>query len=248
MPRAVRSRSSKVIRDPYTIIFPANDRRSVTAASLEDSLVVAPREEWVLFQNRDKFDLVVLYDTSSEMYDVTGPLSAFVRAVFDGASRKFLRHTPVLLVGGLQAWKHKFPDEAIRGAPGGMRTSTNSILENGISSTSGAILSSASIPDLSRNRSLPGSSHVNGALTEKQLPELSPLYVLTILMFQMVFTADDNQRMSGKTPEIDAISDGSRSLVRRQPISKPSSTLSHSHSQSESVRCISISVGITFTV
>lgn len=155
----------------------------MTAASLEDSLVVAPREEWVLFQNRDKFDLVVLYDASSETYDVTGPLSAFVRAVFVEAFRKYLRHTPVLLLGGLQAWRQMFSDEVVRGVPGGRRASPNSILENGISSTSGAILPSASIPDASRNRSIPGSSHVHGVLTEKRLLELSSLYVPIIPFF-----------------------------------------------------------------
>lgn len=247
MPRAVRPCTSKVIRDPYTDTFSANERRSVTAASLEDSLVVAPREEWVLFQNRDKFDLVILYDASSETYDVTGPLSAFVRAVFDGAYRKFLRHTPVLLVGGLQAWKEKFSDEVFHGVPGGTRVTPNSILENGISSTSGAIQSSVSIPDASRNRSLPGPSHVNGVLADKRLPESSPLYVLTIPIFRMMFTASNDQRLSGKTPEIDVISDGPASLVRRQLISRPPSTISHSHSQSESVRCIRISGGTTFT-
>lgn len=148
----------------------------MTAASLEDSLVVAPREEWVLFQNRDKFDLVVLYDTSSETYDATGPLSAFVQALFSGAYRKFLRHTPVLLQGGVQGWKQKFPDEVIRGIPGAMRASPNSILENGISSTSGVILSSAS--------GTLGTSHVNGVLTDKRLPESSPSYVLVIPTFQ----------------------------------------------------------------
>ncbi|KAF8448877.1 hypothetical protein L210DRAFT_3388244 [Boletus edulis BED1] len=196
-------------------------RPSVTAASLEDSLFVAPREELVLFQNRDKFDLVVLYDTSSETYDVTGPLSAFVRAVDDNVFRKFLRHVPVLLVGGLQAWKRMFSDEVVRGVPG-IRSSPNSILENGISSTSGAILPSASIPDTSSNRSVPGSLHVNGVLTEKRLLEWSPSYVLAI------------PTLAGKTQEIDGFSDGPASIVRRQVISKPPSIL-HSHSQSESV-------------
>lgn len=157
----------------------------MTAATLEDSLIVAPREEWVLFQNRDKFDLVVLYDASSETYDATGPLSAFVRAVFENAFRKFLRHTPVLLVGGLQAWEQMFSDEVVRGVSGGTRPSPNSILENGISSTSGAILPPASIPDASRNRTLPGSSYVNGVPTEKRLLEL---YVSIIPMFQIMFT------------------------------------------------------------
>ena len=226
----------------------ANDRHSVTAASLEDSLVVAPREEWVLFHNRDKFDLVVLYDTSSETYDVAGPLSAFVRALFDSAFRKFLRHTPVLLAGGLQAWKQMFSDEVVHGVPGGTRASPNSIFENGISSTSGAILPSTSISDAPRNRSLPSSSHLNGVLTEKRLPDFSPLYVLTIPILQTRFTIGGFQRLPGKTPGFDGTSDGPASIVRRQAISKPPSSISHSYSQSESVRCIGTFGGTTFTV
>lgn len=155
----------------------------MTAASLEDSLIVAPREEWVLFQNRDKFDLVALYDATSRTYDVTGPLSAFVSAVFSSAFRKFLRQTPVLLEGGFQAWKQMFPDDVAHGTPGATRASPNSIFESGITSTSGTILSSASILDPSRNRSLLGTSHPNGVLTEKRLPESSASYVLTIPMF-----------------------------------------------------------------
>ncbi|KIK91609.1 hypothetical protein PAXRUDRAFT_149151 [Paxillus rubicundulus Ve08.2h10] len=95
----------------------------MTAVSLEDSLLVAPREEWVLFQNRDKFDVVVLYDTCSEAYGGgTDPLSAFVRAVFEKAhGNKRLRNTPMLLVGGLEAWKKQFGDEVVRGVPGGTR-------------------------------------------------------------------------------------------------------------------------------
>lgn len=177
MPRAICPCTYKVIGYSRTGTLSANDRLSVTAATLEDSLFIAPREEWVLFQNRDKFDLVVLYDASSETYDVTGPLSAFVQAVFDNAFRKFLRHKPVLLLGGLEAWKQTFSDEVIRGVPGGTRSSPNSILENGISSTSGAILPSASISDASRTRSAPGSPHVNGVLMEKRLLDSSP-YVL----------------------------------------------------------------------
>ena len=127
MPRTVRPYTSKVIGDLYAGMLSANDKRSMMAAGLEDSLVVAPREEWVLFHNCDKFDLVVLYDTSSETYDVTGPLSTFVRAVFDGAPRTPPSHTPVLLVGGLQAWKQMFSDEVVHGVPGGTWASPNSI-------------------------------------------------------------------------------------------------------------------------
>ncbi|KAG9313137.1 hypothetical protein JVU11DRAFT_6587 [Chiua virens] len=189
-------------------------RPSVTAASLEDTLCVAPREERVLFENRDKFDLVVFYDTSSETYD-GGPLSGFVRAVFLEAFRKFLRHAPVLLVGGLHAWKEKFPDKVARGTPGGSRVPPHNTLENGISSTSSANSTCPPVFDTSRNWSPPGPPHVNGALTEQRLPEAFP-------------------SPPGKSSAIESIPDPAI-LIRRQATSKPSSSISHSHSQSESI-------------
>lgn len=90
---------------------------SVTAQTIEDSLVVAPRNESMLFANRDKFDLIAVYDESSETFgDANSPLAIFVRAVYERAFRKILKHPPMLLVGGLQAWKREFGEtELVRG-------------------------------------------------------------------------------------------------------------------------------------
>ncbi|KAF9224073.1 cysteine proteinase [Gyrodon lividus] len=200
-------------------------RPSVTAASLEDSLNVAPREEWVLFQNRDKFDIVALYDTSSNAYDGTGPLSAFVRAVFEQPYRKFLRNTPMLLVGGLQAWKQQFGDEeVVRGAPDRTQGSPTSTLENGTNSISGSILSVASVPDLSHYGALPTQPLVNGVSAEKRAsPEGRP----PELPFQ-------SPRLSGKTTELDSISEAPVSIVRRNALPRPPSSISHSYSHSDS--------------
>ncbi|EGN91818.1 hypothetical protein SERLA73DRAFT_66796 [Serpula lacrymans var. lacrymans S7.3] len=94
-------------------------RASIDGSSLEDSLHVAPSNERVLFVNRDKFDLVAMYDESSELYDEAhGPLSSLVRVIYEKAFRKILRNTPMLLVGGLQAWKREVgSDEVVRGVP-----------------------------------------------------------------------------------------------------------------------------------
>ena len=61
----------------------------------------------------------------------------------------------------------------------------------------------------------------------------------------MMFTAGNNQRLPGKIPENDTTPDGPAPLLRRQVISKPPS-ISHSHSQSESVRSFDISGGSIF--
>ncbi|KAF9233475.1 hypothetical protein BU15DRAFT_53836 [Melanogaster broomeanus] len=191
-------------------------RSSVTAASLEDSLVIAPREEWVLFQNRDKFDVVVLYDASSEIYDGIGPLSTFVRAVSEQAYRKFLRHTPMLLIGGLEAWKKEYGDEeVVREVHGGTRASPIRIPENGISGASGPILSSSSIPDATRDRTRP---LVNGVPAEKRAsPESQPLALA-----------------SQSPPERDSISEAPVLVGRRNALPRPPS-ISHTYSHSESI-------------
>jgi ubiquitin carboxyl-terminal hydrolase 8 len=87
---------------------------SVTGETIEDSLSVAPRDEWVLFCNRNKFDLVAIYDDDSEM---PGPpdalLARLIRAIYETAFRKILKRVPVLLIGGLEAWKRHYGDQEL---------------------------------------------------------------------------------------------------------------------------------------
>jgi ubiquitin carboxyl-terminal hydrolase 8 len=98
---------------------------SVTAESIEDSLSVAPSIELSLFSNRDKFDLVVMYDDNA---DTHGPqFKALAQAIYEMAFQKMLKRMPVLLIGGLQAWRQEFgedgvvrgvsPDDSGRGRP-----------------------------------------------------------------------------------------------------------------------------------
>jgi ubiquitin carboxyl-terminal hydrolase 8 len=83
----------------------------VNAQIIEESLAVAPPIEWTLFSNRDKFDLVAMYDASSDTF---GPkFQALERAIFERAFRKMLKRMPVLLVGGLRAWKAEFGEEGV---------------------------------------------------------------------------------------------------------------------------------------
>ncbi|KAH9930213.1 uncharacterized protein B0H18DRAFT_1116912 [Fomitopsis serialis] len=113
-------------------------RPEVTAQSIEDALVVAPRGEQVLFANRDKFDLVGIYDDASETFgDTNSPLSVLTRAIYEIAFRKFLKHPPVLLVGGLQAWKREYGEAELQGG-GSSAVGSGSVsgLANGVSSMS----------------------------------------------------------------------------------------------------------------
>ncbi|KAL0953949.1 hypothetical protein HGRIS_005110 [Hohenbuehelia grisea] len=81
-------------------------REQVTSETLEDALVIAPHDESVVFTNRDKFDLVVIYDQNSTSFGPpNSPLATLVNAIYETVVQKILRHVPMLLVGGLDQWK-----------------------------------------------------------------------------------------------------------------------------------------------
>ena len=129
--------------DPY---LHSQNGTSVSAESIEDSLSIAPKHESLLFSNRDKFDLVAVYDDSSESIADSPALTALVGAIYERSFKKMLRNIPLILVGGLRAWKAKFGhDELVRGGtesatevPGTSSTVLNNLgaspLMNGISS------------------------------------------------------------------------------------------------------------------
>jgi ubiquitin carboxyl-terminal hydrolase 8 len=85
---------------------------------LEESMSIAPKHEQGVFSNRDKFDLIVVYDEASTSY---GPkdssLSVLVRLIGEQAIQKMLKRMPMLLVGGMEAWRRDMGDsEIIRGS------------------------------------------------------------------------------------------------------------------------------------
>ncbi|KAF8628722.1 hypothetical protein AX17_005944 [Amanita inopinata Kibby_2008] len=81
-------------------------RENVSEEMLEDAMVIAPKQEQSLFTNRDKFDLVAVYDQSSTTFGAYNtPLSVLVRAIKEQSFRKVLKRMPMMLVGGFEAWK-----------------------------------------------------------------------------------------------------------------------------------------------
>ncbi|KAF6761810.1 ubiquitin carboxyl-terminal hydrolase 4 [Ephemerocybe angulata] len=94
-------------------------RGGIDADQLENAMVIGPRAEASLFENRDKFDLVAVYDQSSTTFggDYT-PFSILVRIISERAIRKMLKRMPMMLVGGLDAWKQEFGGaELVRSDP-----------------------------------------------------------------------------------------------------------------------------------
>lgn len=81
-------------------------------------MVVGPKQEAGLFTNRDKFDLIAIYDTSSSSYGSdTSPISILLRLIWEQAFKKMLRRMPMLLVGGIEAWKKEFGEREIVRSP-----------------------------------------------------------------------------------------------------------------------------------
>lgn len=185
-------------------------RVNASAETIEDSMTVAPPTESVLFQNRDKFELVVLYDASSKVHDTGGPLSAFVRLMFETALKKMLRNPPMLLIGGLQAWKGEFGDSEVTRSASSARRISTSVAENRLSST----------PVPLQTSTPPGSTRLqpiaNGVSSGDKVPfDLHP---------QPQLSDTSNHVL----PDI-----GPVSVIHKSPMLRPSSTASHNYSPSE---------------
>jgi ubiquitin carboxyl-terminal hydrolase 8 len=161
----------------------------VTASSLEDSLHIGPIQERTLFMNRGKFDLVVVYDRSSRTLDAPPPpapsghlafspitststskksaLSVLVNTIYPNRGRettnafsKKLRNAPVLLVGGMEAWKRDVGDAGIAKSEGAGGASESRASARGAPSASTPVQPRPVLPS---SPSLAFMSGVNGS-------------------------------------------------------------------------------------
>ncbi|KAK0466830.1 ubiquitin carboxyl-terminal hydrolase 4 [Desarmillaria tabescens] len=102
-------------RDAVICIEPTILRRkSINATSLMEALIISPASEVSLFANREKFDYVVLYDWNSTSFGpLDSPLSVLVQTIYEREFTRMLKHAPIILVGGLEAWKKEFGDAEV---------------------------------------------------------------------------------------------------------------------------------------
>ncbi|KAJ7656258.1 ubiquitin carboxyl-terminal hydrolase 4 [Mycena polygramma] len=88
-------------------------RSGLNAERLEDSMANAPTNETTMFKNRDKFELIVVYDQSSQTWgSSTSPMSILVRLINEQAFTKLLKRMPMMLVGGFDAWRREIGEES----------------------------------------------------------------------------------------------------------------------------------------
>ncbi|KAK0489313.1 ubiquitin carboxyl-terminal hydrolase 4 [Armillaria novae-zelandiae] len=102
-------------RDAVICIEPTILRRkSINATSLMEALVISPPSEVSLFANRENFDYVVLYDWNSTSFgSLNSPLSVLVQTIYEREFTRMLKHAPIILVGGLEAWKKEFGEAEV---------------------------------------------------------------------------------------------------------------------------------------
>jgi len=94
-------------------VEPAALRLNMSADELQESLVLSPEPEQILFNQRDEFDLVVYYDQSTGSTDflknheqprLKAPLRYLYDTLYEFNQEKPLRWAPILLIGGMDAW------------------------------------------------------------------------------------------------------------------------------------------------
>ena len=94
-------------------IEPTALRKNMSAAELEESLVLSPDVELSMFDKRDEFDLVVYYDQSTTSTAflkgiIKSPEESHLRILYDALYEfnqdKPLQRPPILLSGGHDAW------------------------------------------------------------------------------------------------------------------------------------------------
>ncbi len=126
----VRSRADfdagRILGGKLVCIEPITLRDGMSAAEIEDKLVLSPHEEQAAFAARNTFDLVVLYDRNLRALRGThspdkipqdpaaqARMDTLIRAIYENEFAKTLKHQPVLLVGGFERWAQKAGDKLV---------------------------------------------------------------------------------------------------------------------------------------
>ncbi|POW21643.1 hypothetical protein PSHT_02169 [Puccinia striiformis] len=103
------------------LILSKNGGKGVTSTDIEHSLVISPKKEQTLFQNRSSFDYVIIYDKRSVQLPVNRSKSELLNSTdaSEGASKLLLllylaihkeeyiqrlKQPPMLLSGGIEGW------------------------------------------------------------------------------------------------------------------------------------------------
>lgn len=175
----------------------------------------------MLFSNRDKFDLIALYDDSSRSLNDSPALAALSRAIYEIAFKKILKNIPMILVGGLRAWKEQFPHDIVHGGtetvmenPG---PSTDPVRYNGYSQGADGVMSPRLNGNMVPMAGLPSSPPMNANVLSNH--SRAPAESSTVPMFaQQMSSPPFNDPMNfSRTPSGGPSSDASEYRVWMPP-------------------------------
>lgn len=101
--------SGHIMSQSIICVEPITLRHGISGEELENTMVVAPDNEQELYERRQDFDLVVVYDQDSNSLgpsrsESSTKLQDFMSAVYDYGYDKQLKRRPAVLVGGLDGW------------------------------------------------------------------------------------------------------------------------------------------------
>ncbi|EAU90391.2 ubiquitin carboxyl-terminal hydrolase 4 [Coprinopsis cinerea okayama7 len=216
-------------------------REHVNADSIEDAMVIAPRGESSLFENRDKFDLVAVYDQSSKSFgDANSPLSILVRIISEQAFKKMLKRMPMMLIGGIDAWKRDLGGaELVKGESAPIdvpRTNSGAPASSAPGSTEAPKAASPSSP----NPNNPFTSPMFSAYAAGALPSTSPdphqVWTPRPSLNGHVpsFSLDTSAHSRSPADHSPSLQNGTSNLTRRPAMVRPaSSSISLSRSRSD---------------
>ncbi|KAG1472886.1 hypothetical protein G6F56_001274 [Rhizopus delemar] len=103
-PRSIHSEG--LIRHRWVAqIEPLVVKPDVNSGRIEESMIMNPETEQVMFAGRHQFDMIVCYDQNSKSLRDNSALEHLGRAIYEFEFKKVLQNPPVMLIGGFDAWK-----------------------------------------------------------------------------------------------------------------------------------------------
>ncbi|KAL0073893.1 hypothetical protein J3Q64DRAFT_1634817, partial [Phycomyces blakesleeanus] len=89
-------------------------QKNVSSMKIEESLILNSESDQYVFSHRNKFDVVVYYDQSSQgIHDESETLRNLKLAIYQLEFTKKLGRVPMLLAGGFDAWQEKIGEKGI---------------------------------------------------------------------------------------------------------------------------------------